>query len=81
MHSRLYQEPCGSSCLSHIDLFVLVALLLGALGSSPALDYLVPKVPAHAQSAGARMSWYIQSGQWRADAHTLASLVQYLTEK
>jgi len=81
MHSRLYQEPCGSSFLGYIDFFVLAALLLVALGSSPAMDYLVPKVPGHARGTGARVSWYVGSGQWRADAHTLASFVRYFTEE
>jgi len=70
-----------NSCLRYIDLFVLVALLLVALGSSPAMEYLVPKVPGGAQGIGARIRWYVHSGQWRADARTLASFVRYLTEE
>ena len=45
------------------------------------MEYLVPKVPGGAQGTGARISWYVHSGQWRADAHTLASFVRYLTEE
>ena len=33
------------------------------------------------KGAGARMSWYVHSGQWRADVRTLVSLVRFLMEE
>ena len=79
MH-RLHREPSDRSWLSYVDVFVLAALLLIALGFSPALDYLAPKVPGVPQGTGARICWYVQSGQWRADTRTLASVVQLMLD-
>lgn len=35
---------------------------------------------ASAQAQGARLPWYLRSGQWRADVRSLAALLQYLSE-
>ncbi len=38
--SRLHQQPYSGTCLSFLDFFVFIALLLFALGSFPAVGYL-----------------------------------------
>ena len=78
MHSRLYHEPWGSNWLRYLDFHVMIALLLIALGFPPALDYLAPKVAGVPKGAGARICWYVESGQWRADTRTLASCFQLI---
>jgi hypothetical protein len=58
--------------------FLGVALLLSlALGSYAAVNYLVPRVPDHAQGT-TRLSWYLHSGQSKADARTLAAAFRYV---
>jgi len=78
VHSRGYHEPWGSNWLRYLDFHVMIALLLIALGFSRALDYLAPKVAGVPRGTGARICWYVESGQWRADTRTLASFFQLI---
>jgi hypothetical protein len=57
---------------------ILVFSLLPLLHES--LSLLVPKVPGRPQQAGARLRWYCQSGQLRADARTLAAAFRFVRE-
>jgi len=72
---RLNNRPRLSVCLRLLGAALLVSM---SLGFYAALNYLAPKVSARAQGVAARLSWYIQSGQSRADVRTLASVFQFL---
>ncbi len=65
----------------------LVWMLLMVLLTPAFVTYVLPSPPPSAPSGAAvqvksgfdsRLSWYVHSGQWRADARTLAALVRYL---
>ena len=57
-----------------------LAMLLSLALSYPALNYLVPRGPDRTQGVTDRLSWYIQSGQSRADIRTLASVFRFVME-
>ena len=60
---------------------VAPALLLSlALSAYLALNYLVPRGAGRTQGVTDRLSWYLQSGQSRADIRTLVSVFRYVTE-
>lgn len=61
-------------------LLAAALLLFLALSSYLALNYLVPRGPGRTQGVTARASWYLQSGQSRADARTLASVIRFMME-
>ena len=63
------------------DLLCLLALTLFlslALNSHLLLNYLAPDGPGRIQGVSARVSWYLQSGQSRADVRTLASAIRFM---
>ena len=61
-------------------LLALAMLLSLALSFYPALNYLVPRGPDRTQGVTDRLSWYIQSGQSRADIRTLASVFRFVMD-
>ena len=54
------------------------ALVLGLVLAGVAFNSLLPKVPLKGSGTHTRAGWYLSSGQWRADARTLASAVEYV---
>lgn len=61
-----------------LRLLAFTLLLSVALGSYLALEYLAPRAPRGAQGVTTRLSWYLQSGQSRADLRTLASVFRFM---
>jgi len=61
-------------------LLALALLLSLALSFYPALNYLVPRGLGREQGVTDRLTWYIQSGQSRADIRTLASVFRFVME-
>lgn len=61
-----------------LSLLALTLLLSLALNSYLVLNYLVPGGPGRIQGVSARASWYVQSGQSRADVRTLASVFRFV---
>jgi hypothetical protein len=55
-----------------------VALLLNVALASTALNYLVPTAAGDRQQIGARLNWYVNSGQLQADARSLAAAFDYI---
>ena len=53
---------------------MLASLALAAV----TVNHLAPKVPGRAESVAARLSWYLDHGQLRADAHSFACAIQYI---
>lgn len=57
-----------------------ISLLLGLTVALGAFVYAVPKVANGKPGNTRRLSWYLRSGQWRADARTLAAAFQFLVD-
>ena len=57
---------------------VAAALLLYLALASAALNYLVPTAADRNQGITGRVDWYLHSGQWQADASTLAAALDYI---
>ena len=65
--------------------WVALVLLALTLGGTALVQVLPPPRPTPTapssragHSADGGLGWYFQSGQWRADARTLAAMVRYL---
>jgi len=57
-----------------------LAFVMLFLASVLVLYLLPPPAPvASAPGPNPRLNWYLQSGQWRADARTLIAVVRYLS--
>ena len=74
---RLKTRKFWKSGLGILGIALLVTV---ALDSPAALNYLVPKVPGHPKGVGARVGWYLHSGQLQADIRTLAATCQFLKQ-
>ena len=61
-------------------LLALALLLSLVLCSHLALNYLMPRGPGRTLGVTDRLTWYIQSGQSRADISTLASVLRFVME-
>ena len=57
-----------------------VIALLACAAAFAAFGYLVPRVPGGARGTRVRIGWYLRSGQWQADARTLAAAFQYVMD-
>jgi hypothetical protein len=57
------------------------ALLLAGIIASVGLNLLIPKVPNHDQGFRARVAWYFEHGQSKADQQTLTAAVNFLLGK
>jgi len=57
-----------------------VALLLNVALASTALNYLVPTAADSRQQIGARLGWYLHSGQLQADARSLAAALDHIMD-
>ena len=57
---------------------VAAALLLHLALASVTLNYLVPTAADRNQGITGRLDWYLHSGQWQADASTLAAALDYI---
>lgn len=57
-----------------------VGLCAGLAMTGLAVHYLAPTVPGRAESLVARVGWYLDHGQVRADLRTLASAFDYLLQ-
>jgi hypothetical protein len=75
LSSRLNRRPRQKV---HLHLLGLALMLSLAMGSYVALDHLVPRVSGRVQGFSTRLSWYLQSGQSRADVRTLAAMFRFL---
>ena len=64
-------------CLGMLGCALLLSLVLGA---SAVLNYLVPKAPDRVPGVTARLGWYLQSGQLKADVRTLAATVRFIKQ-
>ena len=53
-------------------------LVLGLVLVGAGFNGLLPKATMHGPGARTRTGWYLASGQWRADARTLSSAVEYV---
>jgi len=58
----------------------LVGLLLIAASAWIAVDRQQPAGPYRDRNGHLRVSWYLRSGQWRADIRTLAAVVAYVMQ-
>ena len=58
----------------------LVGLLLIAASAWVAVDPLAPAGPYRDRNGHVRVSWYLRSGQWRADIRTLSAVVVYVMQ-
>jgi hypothetical protein len=74
---RFYARLSTKARLGILGVALLVASGLGAL----ALNRVMPRLPNRDQSFTERLGWYVQHGQLKADAHTVASAVGYLVRR
>jgi hypothetical protein len=75
--SRRYFKPAAL-----VLAFTVLLLSLAIVIQLPPPPKAVPPAPGpaafHKASPDSRLVWYFESGQWRADVHTLVNLVTYL---
>ena len=57
-----------------------IGLLLCLTLAYAAFDYVVPKAPDGTDGATRRIGWYLRSGQWQADVHTLVAAFQFVVD-
>ena len=57
-----------------------VTLLLSLAVGLAAVTYMAPKAPKRAQWGMARLSWYLQKDQLKAEVKTLAAMCRYFME-
>ncbi len=74
--ARSYWKP-ATLVLALLMLSLSAVGLLYVLPPPPPVTVNGPGYP-HKPSLDTRLAWYFQTGQWRADARTLAALVRYL---
>jgi len=55
-------------------------LLLMLPAGIVAFNYLMPKAPSPGPRTSSRVGWYLQSGQWHADARTLVSAFEFVMD-
>jgi len=75
----------GRFAFAVIGYAILILLLKGGLGSTsrpivPVASPILVASNAFGQAKTSGVTWYIQSGQWRADLRSLTAVLHYLAE-
>ncbi len=70
---RWYRRLSPKARLAILGVLAAVSVTAGT-----AVDFLLPRSAPGTQALTERFAWYCQHGQWRADMHTLASVLEYL---
>jgi hypothetical protein len=69
----------GAAWKGRVTLLGLGLVLILPL-SFTALDFLGPKSPCPGQGSFTRTRWYLRSGQWHADVHTLVCALEFVMQ-
>ena len=81
LKSRLNQRQEREVGFPWLSAALLLSLAVGcALVAHTALAPMLPKLPNRPEGFAARVVWYLQEGQIRKDARTLADVVRYILE-
>lgn len=75
-HLRVNKGPAWNRRVAWVGLGLLVILPV----SFTTFDFRSAKAPSQGQMASTRTGWYLGSGQWRADARTLAAAFEYVID-
>ena len=74
LHVNTGESSIGQALMIGISLLLCVTLALAVF------DYAVPPAQAGTQGGARRVGWYLRSGQWRADVHTVVAAFKFMVD-